>query len=55
MVDLAAHPSTATVHGDSADLVAGSWNRCIRDYGLDPSRIELDVLSRSQLSAHVAL
>ena len=52
MVDLAAHPSTATVHGDSADLVAGSWNRCIRDYGLDPSRIELDVLSRSQLSAH---
>ncbi|MES1947927.1 sigma-54 dependent transcriptional regulator [Salinisphaera sp. C84B14] len=52
MVDLAAHPSTATVHGDSADLVAGSWNRCIRDYGLDPARIELDVVSRSQLSAH---
>ncbi|MES1940873.1 Fis family transcriptional regulator [Salinisphaera sp. T5B8] len=52
MVDLATHPSAAIAHGDSADLVTGSWNRCIRDYRLDPARIELDVVSRSQLSAH---
>jgi len=52
MVDLATHPSAAIVQRASADLVTGSWHRCVRDYGLDPTRIELDVVSRSQLSAH---
>ncbi|MES1925979.1 sigma-54-dependent Fis family transcriptional regulator [Salinisphaera sp. T31B1] len=36
----------------TADLIAGSWDRCIHDYGLDPAQIELDVVSASTLSAH---
>ncbi|GAB3676941.1 sigma-54-dependent Fis family transcriptional regulator [Salinisphaera aquimarina] len=38
--------------GNTADVIAGSWDRCIRDYGLDPAQIDLDVVSPSTLSAH---
>ena len=43
---------SARARPNTPDLVAGSWDRCIRDYGLDPARIELDVVSRSKLSEH---
>lgn len=38
--------------GDTADMIVGSWDRCTRDYGLDPTRIEQDVVSANRLSAH---
>ena len=43
----------ARAGGSNADdFIAGSWQRCLSDYGLDPSQIELDVVSRSKLSEH---
>ena len=43
----------ARAGGNNADdFIAGSWQRCLSDYGLDPSQIELDVVSRSKLSEH---
>lgn len=42
----------ARARGDTADFIAGSWYRCLRDYGLDPARVELDVLSANALSEH---
>lgn len=38
--------------GNTADLIAGSWDRCIREYGLNPAQIDVDVVSPSKLSAH---
>ncbi|MEQ8800063.1 MAG: sigma-54-dependent Fis family transcriptional regulator [Phycisphaerales bacterium] len=33
-------------------LIGGSWKRCLEDYGLDPGRIAVDVLTHRELAEH---
>ncbi len=33
-------------------LIGGSWKRCVEQHGLDPARIDVDVLTQSELRAH---
>lgn len=40
------------VHADTTDLIVDSWSRSKSDHGLDPAQIDIDVVSKSTLSAY---